>query len=264
MTFTVIIPARFASTRLPGKPLLEIAGKPLVQHVFENAVKSGAKRVVVATEDLRIEKAVQTFKGETCLTSPAHVSGTDRIAEVIQKLKLPIDEIIVNVQGDEPFIPPATIQQAALLCVQDPSCIGTVAAPIQSFKEAFNPTVVKVVLTKDNKALYFSRAPIPWLRDEFKTQILESCTIEYPPLLHSNHFYQHMGIYAYRAKIVLAFVKLQPAPIEIDESLEQLRFLWNGGTIRVTVVDTATQGVDTAEDLEYVRKIYLHWPQIHG
>lgn len=263
MTFTVIIPARFASTRLPGKPLLEIAGKPMVQHVFENAIKSGAKRVIVATEDARVEKAVQAFGGEICLTAKSHVSGTDRIAEVIQKLKLPIDELVVNVQGDEPFMPPLYIQQAGLLCEQDPDCIGTVAAPIQSFKEAFNPAIVKVVLTKDNKALYFSRALIPWLRDEFKTQILESCTIEYPPLLHSNHFYRHLGIYAYRAKIVLAFVKWKPAPIEIDESLEQLRFLWNGGTIRVTVVDTATQGVDTAGDLEYVRKIYLHWPQIH-
>lgn len=243
MSYIVIIPARSGSTRLPNKPLLSIAGKPMVQHVFENALKSGAERVIIATDDHRIEQVVQSFGGEACLTSNAHPSGTDRIAEVIQKYSIPPSTVIVNVQGDEPCMPSAYIKKAAQLCEQHKDAVGTLAAPIQSWQEVLNPAVVKVVLSKNYQALYFSRAPIPWLREEF-----QRCE-----RLSSPPFYRHMGIYAYRAGFVLDFVKMPPSPLETCESLEQLRVLWHGGTIYVAIVDTATQGVDTEEDLERVR-----------
>lgn len=240
MSYIVIIPARYGSTRLPGKPLLPIAGKPMVQHVFENAIKSGAERVIIATEDARIVAAVESFGGEVCLTSPTHPSGTDRIAEVIEKKAIPQDTIIVNLQGDEPCMPAAYIQKVAKICELSQTIVGTLAVPIQSWEEVFNPTLVKVVLSKNYQALYFSRAPIPWLREQ-----------QHPPAWNSLPFYRHLGIYAYRAGLVLDFVKLPQSPLETCESLEQLRILWHGGTIQVALVDTATHGIDTKEDLEH-------------
>lgn len=246
MAFTVVIPARYQSTRLPGKPLADICGKPMVQRVYEQALQAGAERVVVATDDVRVQQAVKAFGGEVCMTSPDHESGTERLAEVVQKLRIDASHIIVNVQGDEPLIPPAIIAQVADNLAISHTPMATLAVEITDEAEIFNPNVVKVVTDQDGYALYFSRAAIPWDRDHFATG---SKTVAQPLL-------RHIGIYAYRAGFINTYVNWAPSALEKIESLEQLRVLWYGEKIHVDVAQEApAAGVDTPEDLEAVRRI---------
>jgi 3-deoxy-manno-octulosonate cytidylyltransferase (CMP-KDO synthetase) len=241
--FLVVIPARLGSTRLPRKPLADIGGKPMVIRVAERAQQSNAQSVVVATDSIEIQAACDQYRIECLLTSPDHPTGTDRIAEVAQLLKLPADTLVVNVQGDEPLIPPELINQVAQTLADNAACaISTVAVPIVDAAEINNPNVVKVVLNRSNEALYFSRATIPFVRDPESQQ-----TIAY---------LRHLGIYAYRADFLEAYTRLEPAPPEQAEALEQLRALWNGYRIAVhTAREAPPAGVDTAEDLERVRRI---------
>jgi 3-deoxy-manno-octulosonate cytidylyltransferase (CMP-KDO synthetase) len=248
--FTVVVPARYASTRLPGKPLADIAGKPMVVRVAERALAAGAVRVVVATDDARIATAVTAHGITACLTSPAHPTGTDRLAETVEQLALADDAIVVNVQGDEPLLSPELIRGVAeLLAAHPETAIATACHPISDPAEAFNPNVVKVVLDRTGHALYFSRATIPWARDAFASR----CDAVPPGL----PLYRHYGLYAYRARFLRAFPGLEQAPIERFEALEQLRALWHGYRIvAVVTAGTPAPGVDTAEDLEHVRSIF--------
>lgn len=243
--FTVIIPARFASTRLPGKPLADIHGKPMVVRVMEQAIKSGASRVIVATDHPDVATAVIQAGGEACMTNPDHQSGTERLAEVIDLYGFSDDEIIVNVQGDEPLIPPEIISQVASNLQGSKANMGTLAVPIHDAKEAFNPNAVKVVTDNEGYALYFSRATIPWDRDNFSTG---QNTI-------GDYFLRHIGIYAYRAGFIRRYITWEASPLEKIEMLEQLRVLWYGEKIHVAVAEkTPGAGVDTPQDLEIVRK----------
>ncbi|AZD14722.1 3-deoxy-manno-octulosonate cytidylyltransferase (CMP-KDO synthetase) [Pseudomonas sp. NFPP07] len=247
--FTVVIPARFASTRLPGKPLHLIAGKPMIQHVWEQACKSAAQRVVVATDDARIVEACQGFGAEAVLTREDHNSGTDRLAEVASQLGLAADAIVVNVQGDEPLIPPAVIDQvAANLAAHTEASMATLAEPIEDVETLFNPNVVKVVSDINGLALTFSRATLPWARDAFaKNRDL---------LPEGVPYRRHIGIYAYRAGFLHDFVNWGPCWLENTESLEQLRALWHGVRIHVAdALEAPPGGIDTAEDLERVRRL---------
>lgn len=241
--FLVVIPARLGSTRLPRKPLADIGGKPMVIRVAERAQQSLAQSVVVATDSPEIQAACDEYRIECLLTSADHPTGTDRIAEVAQQLKLPANTLVVNVQGDEPLIPPELINQVAQTLANNPACaISTVAVPIVDAAEINNPNVVKVVLNRSNEALYFSRATIPFVRDPDSKQAI-------------THL-RHLGIYAYRADFLEAYTRLEPAPPEQAEALEQLRALWNGYRIAVhTASEAPPAGVDTAEDLERVRRI---------
>ncbi|SQI33677.1 3-deoxy-manno-octulosonate cytidylyltransferase [Providencia alcalifaciens] len=216
--FTVIIPARYASTRLPGKPLADIHGKPMVVRVMEQAIKSGASRVIIATDHTDVAAAVIAAGGEACMTNPDHQSGTERLAEVIDTYGFSDDEIIVNVQGDEPLIPPEIIRQVAQNLQGSQANMGTLAVPIHSAQEAFNPNAVKVVMDKDGYALYFSRATIPWDRDQFAKS---KETI-------GDTFLRHIGIYAYRAGFIRRYIAWDASPLEKIEMLEQLRVLWYG------------------------------------
>ncbi|BBG61772.1 3-deoxy-manno-octulosonate cytidylyltransferase [Providencia rustigianii] len=243
--FTVIIPARYSSTRLPGKPLADIHGKPMVVRVMEQAIKSGASRVIIATDHPDVAKAVIKAGGEACMTNPDHQSGTERLAEVIDTYGFADDEIIVNVQGDEPLIPPEIIRQVAQNLQGSKANMGTLAVPIHDAKEAFNPNAVKVVMDKDGYALYFSRATIPWNRDQFA---VSKETI-------GDTFLRHIGIYAYRAGFIRRYIGWEASPLEKIEMLEQLRVLWYGEKIHVAVAEKAPgAGVDTPEDLEIVRQ----------
>jgi len=247
--FTVVIPARFASTRLPGKPLQMIAGKPMVQHVWEQARKSAAQRVVIATDDARIVEACQAFGGEVVMTRVDHNSGTDRLAEVATQLGLAPDAIVVNVQGDEPLIPPSVIDQvAANLAAHAEAGMATLAEPIEDLETLFNTNVVKVVSDLNGLALTFSRATLPWARDQFaKSQTKMPEGVPYR---------RHIGIYAYRAGFLHDFVSWGPCWLEDTECLEQLRALWHG--VRIHVADALIAppaGVDTLEDLERVRRL---------
>ena len=248
--FTVIIPARHASTRLPGKPLADIAGKPMVVRVAERAAAAGADRVVVATDDVRIKTAVEAHGIAACLTAASHATGTDRLAEAAQQLGLADDVIVVNVQGDEPLLSPALIRAVADLAAAHPdAAIATACHPITDPAEAFNPNVVKVVLDARGHALYFSRATIPWARDAFAGGR--------DTLPQGLPLYRHYGLYAYRVRFLRAFPALAPAPIERFEALEQLRALWHGFRIVVAVTaGTPAPGVDTPEDLVRVRALF--------
>ncbi len=250
MTFTVLIPARYASTRLPGKPLLEIAGKPMVVRVAERALASGAERVLVATDDERIRAAAVEHGIEAMLTRADHATGTDRLAEAAATLKLDDRTIVVNVQGDEPLLEPALIRGVAEeLRTHADASIATACHLIEDPAEAFNPNVVKVVLDRGGYALYFSRATIPWARDGFA-----ATPRQLPPGLP---VYRHYGLYAYRAGFLRHYPSLAPAQIERFEALEQLRALWHGYRIAVRVTQaTPAPGVDTAEDLARVRALY--------
>ena len=249
MDFVVVIPARYASTRLPGKPLQDIAGKPMIQHVWEQARKSSASRVVVATDDARIVEACRGFGAEVLLTAAAHNSGTDRLAEVASQLGLPGEAIVVNVQGDEPLIPPAIIDQVAANLAASPQAgIATLGEPIHDAAQLFNPNVVKVVSDASGLALTFSRAPLPWARDAFAAG-RDSLPAGVP-------FRRHIGIYAYRAGFLHDFVAWGPCWLEDAECLEQLRALWHGVRIHVAdALETPPAGVDTAEDLQRVRQL---------
>lgn len=244
MSFIAIIPARFASTRLPGKPLVDIHGKPMVVHVMERALESGAERVIVATDNDEVARAVEAAGGEVCMTRADHHSGTERLAEVIERYQFPDDAVIVNVQGDEPMIPPVIIRQVADNLAKSEAGMATLAVPIDDAEEAFNPNAVKVVRDAKGYALYFSRATIPWDRDRFalsREQI-------------GDHFLRHIGIYAYRAGFIRRYVEWEASPLEQIELLEQLRVLWYGEKIHVDVAKAIPSvGVDTAEDLARVR-----------
>ena len=248
--FTAIIPARFASQRLPGKPLADIGGKPMVVRVAERAIAAGADRVVVATDDVRIKAAVEAHGIAACLTAADHATGTDRLAEAAQQLGLADDVIVVNVQGDEPLLSPALIRAVADLLEAHPdAAIATACHPITEPAEAFNANVVKVVLDAKGHALYFSRATIPWARDAFAGNRDD--------LPQGLPLYRHYGLYAYRVGFLRAFPALAPAPIERFEALEQLRALWHGFRIVVEVTSgTPAPGVDTPEDLDRVRALF--------
>ncbi len=250
MSFTVLIPARYASTRLPGKPLADIAGKPMVVRVAERAQASGATRVVVATDDVRVRDAVIAHGVAACMTRGDHATGTDRLAEAAQQLGLADDEIVVNVQGDEPLLDGGLIRSmAALLEARRDAAVATACHPIDDAAEAFNPNVVKVVLDAAGYALYFSRATIPWARDAFHEN-----SKALPPDLP---LYRHYGLYAYRVSFLRAFPSLSPAPIERFEALEQLRALWHGYRIAVEITHgTPAPGIDTPADLARVREIF--------
>jgi 3-deoxy-manno-octulosonate cytidylyltransferase (CMP-KDO synthetase) len=257
--FTVLIPARYASTRLPGKPLADIAGKPMVVRVAENARESGAARVVVATDDARIADAARAHGVDACLTRSDHPTGTDRLAEAAIALGLDDDAIVVNVQGDEPLLAPVLVaRMAELLASRPEAAIATACHPIHDAAEAFNPNVVKVVLDRAGFALYFSRATIPWARDAFGALRAGAAPTQLPDRLPDGlPIYRHYGLYAYRAGFLRRFPTLAPAPIERFEALEQLRALWHGERIVVEVTaGTPAPGVDTPEDLERVRTLY--------
>jgi 3-deoxy-manno-octulosonate cytidylyltransferase (CMP-KDO synthetase) len=249
LDFKVVIPARFASTRLPGKPLLDIGGKPMVIRVAEQASKSGAQQIILATDHQPIIAAAQQHGYQACMTRADHASGTDRIAEVAQQQRWSDDTIVVNVQGDEPLIPPALIRAVAQHLHDHPECaIATACHPIHDETAMRNPNIVKAVLDKQGNALYFSRAPIPWPRDAYALN---------KPLPPDVGVLRHIGIYAYRASFLHAFGKLAPAPIEQVEALEQLRALYHGYKIGVTVTqDAPPSGVDTEQDLQTARQLF--------
>jgi 3-deoxy-manno-octulosonate cytidylyltransferase (CMP-KDO synthetase) len=250
MSFVVVIPARYASTRLPGKALLDVAGKPMVVHVADRARASGAAEVWVATDDERVRAAV-TEHGHQCLmTAASHVSGTDRIAEVAAKRGWPDQTIVVNVQGDEPRIAPGLIREVAELFDRHPEAtMSTACHALHRQVDLFDPNVVKVVLDSKGNALYFSRATIPWARDSF---VMDRAVIP-----KGLPVYRHIGIYGYRCGFLKLYTRLEPPAIERFEALEQLRALWHGFRITVAITDQAPEaGVDTPEDLETVRRLF--------
>jgi len=249
LSFHVIIPARYASTRLPAKPLLDIGGKPMLQHVYERAQRSGAASVTVATDDARIEAAVMAFGGAVCLTSAHHQSGTERLAEAATQLGLKGDDIVVNLQGDEPLMPPKLLRQVAQILEGDHGAdMSTLCTRIHTAAELFDPHVVKVVMDRQGNALYFSRAVIPWDRDAFAVTTEE--------LPEKAIHYRHLGLYAYRVGFLEEYVTKSACDLERMESLEQLRVLWHGGRIHVAEAEEMPgPGVDTAEDLERVRAL---------
>lgn len=249
MSFYVVIPARYASSRLPAKPLKDIAGKPMIQHVYERACESAATQVIIATDDERIEQAARAFGATVCMTSPDHQSGTDRLQEVVSQLGLPDDAIVVNVQGDEPLIPPEVINQVAQNLAGDGSAsVATLCEPIESVEDFCNPNIVKVVMDAHGRALYFSRAPIPYPRDAFAG--------EGRALPEDFVARRHIGIYAYRVGLLHRFVTWDQAPLERFESLEQLRVMWQGESIHVAeACRPVPGGVDTEPDLARVRRL---------
>lgn len=252
MSFIAVIPARAASTRLPDKPLLDIAGKPMVVRTAERAALSQAKRVIVATDDVRVRDAVQQHGFQVLMTRPDHPTGTDRLAEVAEQLSLLDDAVVVNVQGDEPLIEPALIDAVAELLGQNPqAAIATCAVPIIASESLFNANIVKVVCDNRNRALYFSRAPIPWARDALADGEQRLAT-GLPAM-------QHIGLYAYRAGFLKQFPDLDIGPLEKFESLEQLRAMENGYSITVLPIQGhPAPGVDTESDLERVRDIFVN------
>jgi len=243
--FHVIIPARFGSTRLPGKLLLPIDGRPLIQWVWQSAVASGASSVLVATDDERIRHVAAQFGADCVMTSADHVSGTDRIAEAVRARGLPADAIVVNLQGDEPAMPAGVISCVAqALREAADRDIGTAVAPIQSLEEFLDPNCVKALRARDGRALYFSRAPVPWPRDDISAG---------RPASYAGAW-RHIGIYAYRVRSLLQFAAWPPTPLETTEKLEQLRALEHGMHIHLVALAAAPPaGVDTAADLERVR-----------
>lgn len=251
MSFVVVIPARYASSRLPAKPLAEIAGKPMIAHVYARALESGAARVIVATDDERVATAAAAHGAEVCMTSSDHRSGTERIAEVIERCGLADDEIVVNVQGDEPLISPLNIAQVAAVLAASSAPMATLATPLQGGEELANTNVVKVVCNAAGEALYFSRAPVPYWRDGFAQGIPLQLQ---QPFADSNAWQRHIGIYAYRAAFVGRYLRWPVTPLEQIEALEQLRVLYQGERIAVAeAVVAPVAGVDTAEDLARVR-----------
>lgn len=246
MSVVAIIPARYGSTRLPGKPLADIGGKPLIQHVYESASKApGLERVLVATDDRRIEQAVKGFGGDVMMTARTHTSGTDRLAEVARKIKA---DWLVNVQGDLPFVRAETIARAIGPMRRNPAIpMGTVGTPIRDVREWRNPNVVKVLMDREGFALYFSRAPIPYVRRSTVQPRQADRISQRTPRLWG---YRHLGLYVYRRDFLLRFARLRPTALERLESLEQLRALENGYRIYVAEVDERSIEVDTPADLK--------------
>jgi 3-deoxy-manno-octulosonate cytidylyltransferase (CMP-KDO synthetase) len=243
--FKVVIPARYASSRLPGKPLLDIAGKPMVIRVAEQAAKSQAEEVIIATDFERIQQVAKTFGVTTVMTRIDHVSGTDRIAEVVEKMAWDDDVIVVNVQGDEPLIDPELINEVALTLAHNREAVMATACHLIHDEAAFlNPNIVKVVMDVNGNALYFSRSPIPYPRDEAHKQNISA--------------YRHIGIYAYRVGFLKQYANLSVTELEKVESLEQLRVLYHGFKIAISVTENApASGVDTQTDLDYVRTVFM-------
>ncbi len=241
--FRVVIPARYASARLPGKPLLPIAGRPMLQHVYERALQCGASSVVIATDDERIRDAAAAFNATVCMTAPEHASGTERIGEVVERLGWGDDALVVNVQGDEPMIAPALIRQVATgLAENANAAVATLAWPLDDVAEMQDPNIVKVVLDRAGYALYFSRAPIPFARDANASE--------------ADGGLRHIGMYAYRAGFLASYAQLPVSPLEQVEKLEQLRVLWNGLRIHVSIAaEMPGPGVDTPADLERVGRL---------
>ncbi len=252
--FVVIIPARYASTRFPGKALADLGGKPMVVRVAEQAARSGAQAVYIATDDARVEAAARAHGIESIVTRSDHASGTDRLAEAAQALELPDDAIVVNVQGDEPLIAPGLIAEVAASLARAPEAsVSTACHPIREAGDIFSTNVNKVVLDARNFALYFSRAPIPYARDAWAGAGPRDAPRGLP-------CYRHIGIYGYRAGFLKIYASLSPSPLENFEALEQLRVLWHGHRIVVSISELeAPPGVDTPEDLEKVRKLGAGW-----
>ncbi len=252
LDFGIIIPARFCSSRLPGKPLLELEGKPLIVRVLENAQRARARFVWVATDDERIREVVHSVGGEAVMTRSDHASGSDRLAELIERRCLPDRTIVVNVQGDEPSLDPEHVWSVARALVQHPAAgIATLATPISEARELFEPNVVKVVTNAHGMALSFSRAPIPWVRGHFASGRVPDVL---PP---GVEFLRHVGLYAYTASTLRLLAKSAPVALEQAESLEQLRALWLGIGIHVTVThDPPAPGIDTEADLERARQAF--------
>lgn len=251
MRFHIIIPARYASTRLPGKPLRQLAGKPILQHVYEQARKSRADSVIVATDDERIKQAAENFGAEVCMTATHHVSGTERLAEVIDHKGFKEDEIILNLQGDEPLMPPACLDQVAAVLINNTDCkMASLCEPIATAQDLFDPNVVKVVLNKNRHAIYFSRAPVPWHRDAFAG---DKHALPADPGL----YFRHIGLYAYHAGFVKEYLNLPASPIEKVESLEQLRVLWHDYRIAMDIaLEAPGPGIDTEADLHKVESLF--------
>jgi len=250
MGFKIVIPARYGSTRLPAKPLLDIAGKPMIVRVVEQVLRAGADEIWVATDSRMVLEAVQAGGFQGILTRADHASGTDRIAEVAAACGWDADTIVVNVQGDEPLIDPRLVANVAAVLAGDAmAAVATASHAISDPREFFNPNVVKVVCSIDGGALYFSRAPIPYARDAFAGSL-----DALPALLPAQ---RHIGLYAYRAGFLQTYAGLAPSPLEQFEALEQLRVLAHGLRIRVVVAEAAAQaGVDTPEDLDRVRRVF--------
>lgn len=253
MSFRVVIPARFASTRLPGKPLAEIAGRPMIAHVWERARASRAAEVIIASDDERVLAAAAAFGADAERTSPDHLSGTDRIAEVAERRGWPDDCVVVNVQGDEPLLPEVVVDQVAANLIANPDAgMSTLAEPIRERSRVFDPNVVKVVTRADGFALYFSRAPIPWQRASFA----EGVSVADAGAEMTGPWRRHLGIYAYRVGLLRRFVTWPPAALEEIEMLEQLRVLHAGVGIHVAdACAPVPAGVDTPDDLERVRAL---------
>ncbi|MCZ4303630.1 3-deoxy-manno-octulosonate cytidylyltransferase [Zoogloeaceae bacterium G21618-S1] len=248
--FKLVIPARFASSRLPGKPLADIAGKPMIVRVLERVQSAGADEVWVATDHVGVADAVRAAGGQVVMTRPDHPSGTDRLAEVVALQGWADDDIVVNVQGDEPLIDPALVRGVAEALAADPAAaMATAAHPIASAEDMFNPNVVKVVTDVRGRAMYFSRAPIPWARDAWATE-RDSVPAGLPVM-------RHIGLYAYRASFLRRYTRLDACALERWEALEQLRALWHGDVIQVLCVDhPPAAGVDTEDDLARVRQVF--------
>lgn len=266
MSFSVIIPARYASERLPGKPLLDIAGMSMIERVYRCALQSDAKRVVIATDHADIFTLAQSIGARVVMTSVDHQSGTDRLAEVVKNLDLADDEVVVNVQGDEPLIPAAVINQVAnnLIGCEHASA-STLCEPITDAATIFNPNSVKVVKNKNGMAMYFSRAPIPWDRQSYPKQEPAKVSLQdagkFAEPYISDLVQRHIGIYAYRVKLLKSFVMWPMSPIEDMEKLEQLRILDNGHQIHVEPACTQVPaGVDTQSDLDRVKAVFSNSP----
>ena len=244
MEFVVVIPARYASTRLPGKPLADICGKPMIQHVYEKACLSGASKVVIATDHQKVFDAVKSFTNDVLMTREDHQSGTERLAEVVDLLKLDAETVVVNVQGDEPLLASENVSQVATLLNNSSAPMATLSVAIEEQDEVFNPNAVKVVSDINKNALYFSRASIPFDR---------SAMLNNDSVLDITPFQRHVGIYAYRAGFIKQYIELSVSPLEVLESLEQLRVLYHGYAIKIEQAKvTPHAGVDTPEDLEKV------------
>jgi 3-deoxy-manno-octulosonate cytidylyltransferase (CMP-KDO synthetase) len=244
MSFRIVIPTRYHSSRLPGKPLVDIAGKSMLQHVYEKAQQTTAKSIVIATDDERIVTLAKSFDADVCMTRIDHLTGSDRLAEVVTELNYPTDEIIVNVQGDEPLIPPEIIEQVAInLQANEAASVATLCEAIHDIETLQNPNKVKVVLDIQGYALYFSRNTIPWSKE-----------IDFH--LPLQNYYRHIGLYAYRVGFIQRFVNWVPSPLELSESLEQLRVLWYGEKIHVDIAcKNPQQDVNTEDDLITVRQL---------
>ena len=255
MSCVVVIPARYASERLPGKPLLEVAGKPMLAHVHDRACASGVGPVIVASDDERIAAAMRAYGADVVLTSDTHRSGTDRIAEVVAVRGLDAATVVVNVQGDEPLLPPALIEQVAEnLARREDFAMATLCTVIDREEEIFDPDVVKVVFDGAGRAAYFSRAPIPYCRGHFESRAGTAPA--------SSRHYRHVGLYAYRAGFLRRFASLTPAPCELAESLEQLRAIHHGYRVHVEAARVPPEpGVDTSADLARVRAIFARRTQ---